>query len=67
MSTQALKLFILRDDSGAVVTDNNKVPLYFTNKMKAKDHKWLMGRRFGNAKWTVANGPDHHKTTGDKT
>jgi hypothetical protein len=63
MSTQALKLFVLKDDSGAVVTDNNKVPLYFTDKMKAKDHKWLIG----NTKWTVANGPDHHKTTGDKT
>lgn len=57
----ALKLFVLRDSSGAIVNRDNGKPLYFHNKMAAKDHKKsLSGVTF------VIPGPDHRKYKGAK-
>ena len=36
---KALKLFVLKDSSGAIVTGDDGKPLFFSDKMKAKDHK----------------------------
>lgn len=50
--TKALRLYVLRDEhSGAVVTDDNGAPLYFSDKMVAKAN-----RQPGQV---VSRGPDH--------
>jgi len=61
---KVLKLFILRDSSGAVITDetSHDSPLYFQTKMAAKMARNQL-RREG---ITVSAGPDHHKYRGEK-
>ncbi len=53
------RLFILRHGKGgAVVLDDNKQPLYFTNKMEAK--------KVRQDKQVVSTGPDHKLYKGVK-
>lgn len=59
---RALKLFVVRDSSGATVTGDSGLPLYFSDKMKAKDHKWLVST--ATSGHTIGYGPDHHKYRG---
>lgn len=50
--TKALRLYVLRNEySGAIVTDDNGAPLYFSDKMTAKAN-----RQPGQV---VSRGPDH--------
>ena len=42
--SKALKLFVLKDSSGAVIKDDGGKPLFFSDKMKAKDHKWFLNK-----------------------
>ena len=58
MTKTALKLYILRDVSGAVVKDASGSPLYFSDKMVAKANR-AVGQH-------VSYGPDHTKTTSKK-
>jgi len=59
---KALKLFVVKDSSGATVTNTDGLPLYFSNKMKAKGHKWLVGT--ATSGHTIGYGPDHYKYSG---
>lgn len=59
MTRLALKLFVLKDERGAIVRDDTGSVMYFHDKMVAKRHR-LAG-------WTVAYGPDHKKVTGSIT
>ena len=50
--SKALKLFVIKDSSGAVINGDDGEPLYFDDKMRAKDHKGVLG---GNVKgYTVS-------------
>lgn len=57
----ALKLFVLKDSSGAIVTGDDGEPLFFSDKMKAKDHKKSLDMKG----LTVSVGSDHHRHKGD--
>ena len=59
MQILALKLFILLDNSGAIVTDG-RYPLYFTGKQDAKAVRDSLGKGY-----TVGYGPDHRKYAGE--
>ena len=58
---KALKLFVLKESSGAVSKGDGGEPLFFSDKMKAKDHKWFLSKEG----ITVSVGPDHHRYQGD--
>lgn len=53
MAKQALKLYVLKDDSGAIALDAHGYPQYFSDKMDAKAE-----RKIGQH---VSYGPDHKK------
>ena len=60
---KALKLFVLKNSSGAIVTGDDGEPLFFSDKMRAKDHKKSLDMKG----LTVSVGPDHHRyKKGDK-
>ena len=61
---KVLKLFVLRDSSGAVINDetNYGSPLYFQTKTAAK----LARNQLKTEGITVSAGPDHHKYRGEK-
>ena len=58
MAKQALKLYVLKDDSGAIALDAHGYPQYFSDKMDAKAE-----RKIGQH---VSYGPDHKKHTNTK-
>lgn len=58
---KALNLFIILDGSGAIVNDDNGLPLYFRHRVDAKAKKW----EIGNDSYTIGYGPDHWKYKGD--
>ena len=61
--SRALKLFVLKGSSGAIVTGDDGEPLFFSDKMRAKDHKKSLDMKG----LTVSVGPDHHRyKKGDK-
>tara|TARA_R110001592_G_scaffold253627_2_gene516730 strand:+ start:2544 stop:2732 length:189 start_codon:yes stop_codon:yes gene_type:complete len=60
---KALKLFVLKNSSGAIVTGDDGEPLFFSDKMRAKDHK----KSLVIEGTTVSVGPDHHRYQGDDT
>ena len=52
MSKRVLKLFVIKNDSGATVKGDDGEPLYFDNKMIAKENK-------PDSFHTIGYGPDH--------
>jgi hypothetical protein len=58
MTKVALKLYILKDVSGATVKDASGSPLYFSDKMMAKANR-AVGQH-------VSYGPDHKKSISKK-
>jgi len=56
---QAKKLFVVKDNSGAVIEGDDKRPLYFHTKWAAKAVRDLRSM-YGDVH-TIAPGPDHHK------
>jgi hypothetical protein len=59
--SEALKLFVVKDSSGAIVMNDGE-PLYFADKMEAKNHRWLVGTTTSGH--TIGYGPSHHKYSG---
>jgi len=60
---KALKLFVVRQSSGAYVKDDEGNVLFFCDKRSAK----LVRDELGQGNHTVSFGPDHHKHTGEQT